>query len=135
MLREPLLYLSLYFKQNCDEYYRLLGEVRRNGDWEAWLAFFLDGVRQTADGAVATVGRLGALFEEDERRIQERGRAAGSALRVHQVLKGATPDHSPTIAMWQFSAKEQTSLSRSAQAEPRSRGQVLLLSSTPGSCP
>ena len=87
VLREPLLYLSLYFKQHRDAYYRLLGEVRTSGDWEAWIAFFLEGVRQTAEGAVATAQRLVALFRSDRERIAPRGRRAGSMLRVHDALK------------------------------------------------
>jgi len=87
VLREPLLYLSLYFKQRRADYYALLDGVRRDGEWEAWLTFFLDGVAQTAEGAVATAQRLTTLFQEDQVRIQGKGRAAGSALRVHQVLK------------------------------------------------
>lgn len=87
MLQEPLLYLSLYFKEYRQEYYTLLDSVRRNGDWEAWLAFFLEGVKQTADGAVATARRLVALFQQDQDAIRQLGRAAGSALRVHQALK------------------------------------------------
>jgi Fic family protein len=87
VLREPTLYLSLYFKERREEYYRLLEEVRRTGDWEKWLAFFLDGVRQTADGAVTTARRLVETFQKDRNRIEKRGRAAGSALRVHDVLK------------------------------------------------
>jgi Fic family protein len=87
VLQEPILYLSLYFKQRRDEYYRLLEEVRRTGDWETWLAFFLEGVRQTADGAVTTARRLVELFQKDRDRIQKGGRAAGSALRVHDVLR------------------------------------------------
>jgi len=87
VLREPTLYLSLYFKQKRSEYYRLLEEVRKTGDWETWMAFFLEGVRQTADGAVATARRLAELFVKDRNRIQEGGRTAGSALRVHDVLK------------------------------------------------
>jgi Fic family protein len=79
--------LSLYFKQKRDEYYRLLEEVRRTGDWEKWLAFFLEGVRETADGAVRTARRLVELFQKDRDRIQKGGRTAGSALRVHDVLK------------------------------------------------
>jgi Fic family protein len=63
VLRQPLLYLSLYLKEQRAEYYRLLQEVR--GDWEAWITFFLEGVAQTADGAVATARRLVQLFEED----------------------------------------------------------------------
>ena len=87
VLREPLLYLSLYFKQHRESYYELLNDVRKNGDWEAWLAFFLDGVTQTAEGAVSTAQRLLSLFQEDQVRIQQMGRAAGSALRVHQALQ------------------------------------------------
>lgn len=54
VLRQPLLYLSLYFKQHRDEYYRLLDAVRTTGDWETWLDFFLEGVGETAISAVDT---------------------------------------------------------------------------------
>jgi Fic family protein len=87
VLQEPILYLSLFFKQHRDDYYRSLDEVRKTGDWEAWLGFFLEGVRTTAAGAVSTAQRLVGLFQEDGNRIQQQGRVAGSALRVHQVLK------------------------------------------------
>ena len=87
VLDQPLLYLSLYFKQHRQRYYELLDTVRRNGDWEAWLVFFLDGVAQTVAAAVSTAQRLQSLFQQDQARIQEQGRAASSALRVHQALK------------------------------------------------
>jgi Fic family protein len=87
VLREPLLYLSLYFKQNRAEYYRLLSHVRMTGDWEEWLAFFLDGVRETAEGAVSTARRLSTLFQKDRDRIKAIGRRSGSALRVHAALQ------------------------------------------------
>ena len=61
--------------------------VRRAGDFEAWLAFFFEWVRQTAEGAVSTAQRLTALFREDRERIVPRGRRAGSGLRVHDALK------------------------------------------------
>ena len=87
VLREPLLYLSLYLEENRATYYALLDEVRREGDWEAWLAFFREGVRQTAEGAVSTAERLAAMFQEDRSRVEPEGRRAGSALRVHEALK------------------------------------------------
>ena len=87
VLREPLLYLSLYFKQHRADYYRLLDGVRTDGDWEEWLDFFLEGVRATADLAVATAQRLVTLFGEDRDRIRGGGRAAGSALRVYDLLR------------------------------------------------
>lgn len=85
ILQQPLLYLSLYFKQHRDEYYRLLDRVRAAGDWEAWLDFFLDGVVATATSAVDTAQRLAALFKEDMARVQAVGRGA-TTLRVLQAL-------------------------------------------------
>ncbi len=88
MLREPLLYLSLFFKQHRVAYYDLLDSVRRTGDWESWLAFFIEGVRTTAAGAVATSRRLTSIFGSDRAALQRSaGRRAGSVLRVHDALK------------------------------------------------
>lgn len=87
VLRQPLLYLSLYFKRHRDEYYRLLDTVRRDGDWEAWLDFFLEGVAETASGAVETANRLLVLFRKDDERIQTLGRGTANALRIFNVLK------------------------------------------------
>ena len=86
-LSKPLLYLSLYFKQHRAEYYRLLDLVRREGDWEAWLDFFLEGAENTATNAVQTAQRLLRLFQEDAARVQSLGRAAASALRVFNILR------------------------------------------------
>ena len=61
--------------------------MRRDGDWEAWLAFYLEGVRSTGESAVATAHALVALFAENRGRIEALGRRAGSALRVHEALK------------------------------------------------
>lgn len=86
ILSEPLLYLSLYFKQHRSEYYRLLDLVRLEGDWEAWVDFFLEGVTHTASNAVGTAQRLVGLFQQDERKIQEVGRTTSTVLRVFRRL-------------------------------------------------
>ncbi len=86
-LRQPLLYLSLYLKQHRSLYYELLGRVRTEGDWEAWVIFFLEGVEQTAQGAVQTAWRLADLFAQDVARVQASGRGARTALRVLDVLR------------------------------------------------
>ncbi len=86
VLQEPLLYLSLYLKQHRATYYELLDHVRRTGDWEAWLAFFLEGVRLTAEGAVTASRRLSEIFRSDRAAIEQLGRRAGSVLRVHHAL-------------------------------------------------
>jgi Fic family protein len=87
LLGEPLLYLSLHFKQHRRLYYDLLDRVRSDGDWEAWLDFFLDGVADTATSAVTTAHRLVALFEADNRRVAQSGRGAARALQVLTALR------------------------------------------------
>lgn len=87
MLAQPLLYLSLYLKQHRDDYYRLLTVVRRDGDWESWIEFFLEGVAQTAQQAVDTAHRLLALFKADATRVQALGRTSPNVLRVFDGLR------------------------------------------------
>lgn len=87
VLREPLLYLSLYFKQHRRAYYDHLSRVRERGGWDEWLRFFAEGVRETADGAVATARRLSDLFATDLERVHAAGRGAGSAAKVHTAFR------------------------------------------------
>ena len=87
LLTEPLLYLSLHFKKNRSEYYSLLDEVRSQGDWEAWLKFFFDGITETSRHAISVAKRLDVLFRENLQRIGDFGRFKSSALLVHQALK------------------------------------------------
>jgi Fic family protein len=87
VLREPMLYPSLYFKTHRTLYYELLNDVRVRGDWERWLDFFAEGVQASAMQAVATANALLALVNTDRDRLAGLGRAAGSALAVHQALQ------------------------------------------------
>lgn len=73
LLKEPLFYLSLYFKQNQNEYENQLQQVRLNGDWEQWLLFYLQGIYFTANEAIDTVMKLKELFNTDKERIKKQG--------------------------------------------------------------
>jgi Fic family protein len=86
VLKEPLLYLSLYFKTHRNTYYDLLQQIRINGDWESWIEFFLTAIKETAEKATSTASVLIKLADEDRKKIQNIGRASGSALRVYQAL-------------------------------------------------
>jgi Fic family protein len=99
VLHEPLLYLSLYLKQHRQDYYDLLTRVRTEGDWEAWVGFFADGVRETAAGAVATAQRLASLARTDRDRIaNEAGRVASTVLRLHHALLERPIQSAPQLA-------------------------------------
>jgi Fic family protein len=87
ILCEPLLYLSLLFKQNRQTYYDHLQAVRQHGERESWVAFFLRGVIETARQRIQTAQNLLRLFSNDRGRIEQLGRPATTALRLHQFLQ------------------------------------------------
>jgi Fic family protein len=99
-LRKPLLYLSLYLKQNRSEYYDSLQRIRLSGDWEHWLKFFLKGVADVSQQGVETMQRLLALFARDRERIHSSlgARRALTALRVHDVLTQRAVTSIPSAA-------------------------------------
>jgi Fic family protein len=100
VMRAPILYLSLYFKRNRAAYYELPDRVRARGDWEAWLDFFLRGVKETPDEAAEAARRIVALFDEHRRRIESLGRPPTSALRVLEMLQ-RNPTLSIPVLAWQ----------------------------------
>ena len=87
MLDEPILYLSLYLKQNRQTYYSLLQEVRTHGTWETWLEFFLEGIYKSAKQGTHTVGLINHLFEKDYAKIATLGRARFSCEHVLNYMK------------------------------------------------
>ncbi len=85
----PLLYLSLFLRQHRAEYYRRLSAVRQEGDWEGWLAFFLEGVAVVADEAVETAQRLREVVKEGRAVLLARPDATVIAIRLFELL----PEH------------------------------------------
>ncbi len=89
LLSKPLLYISLHLKTHRDEYYRRLGAVRTQGDWEGWLNFFLEGVAETATSATDTARMLHAVMSECRERLLGRSDITVLSLRLFELL----PDH------------------------------------------
>lgn len=87
LLTRPFFYFSLYLKENRADYYDALQRVRTHGDWEGWIHFYLVGVEAVARQAADTALALRTLFEEDRQQVMGLGRAAGSALRVYDLLR------------------------------------------------
>ena len=87
MLDEPILYLSLYLKQNRHVYYDLLQEVRLHGTWETWLEFFLEGIYKSAKQAISTANLINNLFDQDQTKIATLGRARFSCEQTLEYMK------------------------------------------------
>ena len=86
-LQEPVLYLSLFFKNNRETYYERLNAVRETGDWEGWLEFYLTGIAETADQVTATSLMVRDLFKEDDQKLAALKRAGITARGVHEILR------------------------------------------------
>jgi len=87
VLRDPLLYLSLYLRRNRTTYYDLLTRVRQTGDWETWLEFFLTGVRDSAQEATIMARQIWQLHLRDQQKVDQLGRPGRSALQVYAYLQ------------------------------------------------
>lgn len=96
VLKEPLLYLSLYIKIHRKKYYKILNEVRFSGDWESWLAFFADAVTHTATHALDTTKKIVKLTSRDSERLTQLKRISGSAHLIHKTIL-EKPIISPTL--------------------------------------
>ncbi len=72
VLDKPLLYLSLFFKENKREYYQLLMNVRFRGEVEEWVKFFLRGVRNTSREAINTAKEIRHLQDKHSNLVKEK---------------------------------------------------------------
>ena len=87
LLKEPLLYLSLYFKLHKERYYNLLQAVRETGDWESWIEFFLKGVHETSNQAFQTAQQIVSLFEQDKEKIKKLKKDTAGVLKAYSYLQ------------------------------------------------
>jgi Fic family protein len=94
LLDNPLLYLSLYLKQNQAAYYRNLSAIRTEGDWIGWLRFFLDGVNEIAGDATQTARNLFARVSADREALLATPGATVTAIQLFEKL----PQH-PVVTM------------------------------------
>lgn len=87
LLQTPILYPSLYFKENRTEYYQRLNNVRSSWQWEDWLTFFWEGIKTTALQTVEKTHQIHRLFADCERKIASMGRSKFSCQKVFEYLK------------------------------------------------
>ena len=87
VLSSPVLYISYFLKKNRVEYYDRMSEVRRSGNYEQWIKFFLEAVYESARDAVETIDKLTSLHETYCIKISSLGRRAKSAMLVFEYLE------------------------------------------------
>jgi len=86
-LSTPALYISYILKKNRIEYYDRMSEVRRTGNYEQWVRFFLEAVRDSAADAVETIDLLTELNQRNEKKIETLGRSSKMAMTLLHYLE------------------------------------------------
>ena len=86
LLAEPLMYLSGYLKLHQAEYYRRLSAIRNEGDWEAWVTFFLEGVAMAAGDAERNIIEVASLVAADRKRLLQSPKAGPASYRLFEML-------------------------------------------------
>jgi Fic family protein len=87
MLQTPALYISYFLKKNRIEYYDRMSEIRRTGNYEQWVRFFLEAIVAAAEDATATMDKLIALHDANVAIIASFGRGAASAMKLFAFLE------------------------------------------------
>ena len=87
VLNSPALYISYYLKKNRIEYYDRMSEVRNKDNYEQWIKFFLNAIKESAEESVDTIKKLSALHEVNMEKINAMGRAAKNARAVFDYLE------------------------------------------------
>jgi Fic family protein len=87
VLKRPMFYPSLYFKEHRQDYYAQLNAVRETGDYEQWIDFFSEAIRHSANVAIETSRRIGEVFRQDRDLLRNQGRQAGTLLMVQEALQ------------------------------------------------
>ena len=115
-LHRPLLYLSVYLKENRAEYYDRLTAIRRSGDWEGWLRFFLRGVAETAGEATTTAQRIFELRERHRAQVLNE-QLGPNALKLLSILFA-----SPIVNVNLVSSRPRSHVRHREQADRPLRG-------------
>ncbi len=120
LLSAPLIYLSVFFERNRDQYYALLQSVRQDGDWEKWIEFFVRGVQQQCQETITLTQSILSLREELQQSIGNVGRRAS----IMAVLDAFFYDPALSIAEVQAHVNVAYNTARSALQELEDLGIV-----------
>lgn len=87
LLAKPVIYVSYFLKKNQIEYYDRISEVRRSGNYEQWVTFFLEALSAAAGDALDTIEQLWKLHEDNLARLPKSNRARDTSRLLLDYLE------------------------------------------------
>lgn len=70
LLPTPSLYISYFLKMNRIEYYDRMTQVRKTGDYEQWVLFFLQALSDSAEDAIQTIDELTKIHNRNAQKFE-----------------------------------------------------------------
>ena len=87
LLSKPIIYISYFLKKNQIEYYDRISEVRRSGNYEQWISFFLEAVSAAAKDSLDTVEKLNALHEQNVKKLPKTSRSNDNVRKLFDYIE------------------------------------------------
>lgn len=87
ILSKPVIYISYFLKKNQIEYYNQMSEVRRTGNYEMWLEFFVDALYESSKDSLETVEKLIKLHNKNSNKLVETNRKKDNLRQVFEYIE------------------------------------------------
>ena len=87
LLSKPIIYISYFLKKNQIEYYDRISEVRRSGNYEQWISFFLEAVSAAAKDSLDTVEKLNPLHEQNVKKLPKTSRSNDNVRKLFDYIE------------------------------------------------
>ena len=86
-ISKPIIYISYFLKKNQVEYYDRISEVRRSGNYEQWISFFLEAVSAAAKDSLDTVEKLDALHVGNVEKLPKTSRSNDNVRKLFDYIE------------------------------------------------
>ena len=87
LIQNPIIYISYFLKKNQIEYYDRISEVRRSGNYEQWVRFFLEAVDAAAVDALESIYKLDDIRKKNLEKISSASIRGKTVPRLFSYLE------------------------------------------------
>lgn len=87
LIEKPVIYISYFLKKNQIEYYDRISEVRRTGNFEQWIRFFLEAVSKAASDSLEAIRQLSVLHDTNVEKLPKTTRSKDNLRAVFDYIE------------------------------------------------
>lgn len=87
LIEKPVIYISYFLKKNQIEYYDRISEVRRTGNFEQWIRFFLEAVSKAASDSLEAIRQLSVLHDTNVEKLPKTTRSKDNLRAVFNYIE------------------------------------------------